>query len=162
MKWRDHSYDWIAWGTFAAIPLVIFWQCATSLADQDAASGGPMENAALYPRILAVVMTVLVIIQAGRLCFGAVVQLSPLKASAETIRACCATGLFVAYLVCLPVIGFHIATPVLCLAMFLLLRTGLVAAVSGAILLWLATSFIFEGLLNVVLPVGIFNIALFN
>lgn len=162
MKLRDYAFDWIAWLTFAAIPVTVFWQCSTSLVDQEAASGGPMENAALYPRILASVMTFLVIVQALRLFFGKVRQMSPLTARVETRRALVATGLFILYLACLPVIGFHIATPLLCFSLFLLLGMGVISSVIGALALWLVTSFVFEGLLSVVLPVGMFDIALFD
>jgi hypothetical protein len=162
MRFRAYAYDWVAWILFASVPVIVFWQCSTSLVEQDAAGGGPMENAALYPRVLAGVMSVLVVVQALRLLLGKVRQPSPFKAHPETRRALVGAGLFVVYLVALPVIGFHIATPLLCTGLFLLLGMSIVASVVGAVLLWLATSFVFAGLLNVVLPVGVYNISLFN
>jgi putative tricarboxylic transport membrane protein len=161
-RFRDHAFDWIAWAMFAAIPVVIFWQSATSLAEQGAASGGPMENAALFPRIVASIMAVLVAIMALRLVLGRVRQKSPLQAAEGTRLALVATGIFTVYLVVLPYAGFHLATPVLCFLLFWMLGIGPVAAVAGGIGLSLATAFVFEGLLNVVLPVGVFNIALFS
>ncbi|MCT7378156.1 tripartite tricarboxylate transporter TctB family protein [Chelativorans salis] len=161
-RFRDFAFDWIAWAIFAAIPAVIFWQSATSLAEQDAASGGPMENAALYPRIVASIMAVLAAALALRLVLGRVQQRSPLEARAGTRPALVATGVFTIYLIVLPYAGFHLATPVLCFLLFWLLGIGPVAALAGGIGLSLATAFVFEGLLNVVLPVGAFNIALFS
>lgn len=161
-KFRDYAFDWIAWLLFAAIPAVIFWQSATSLAEQGAASGGPMQNAALYPRILATAMTVLVMLQAVRLALGRVRQASPLQGTETTRLALLISGVFVLYLVALPYAGFHITTPPFCFAMFLLLGLRVPAALFGAVVLWVATAYVFEGLLNVILPVGVFEIALFN
>ncbi len=159
---RDYAFDWIAWAIFASIPVTIFWQASTSLVEQGGASGGPLQNAAYYPRLLAVIMSALVIIQAIRLLLGMVVQTSPLKGDVGTVRACIGTVIFFVYLLVLPIVGFHVATPVLCICLFLLLQMGIVQTIVATLVLWLATSLIFEGLLNVVLPVGMFNIALFN
>jgi putative tricarboxylic transport membrane protein len=161
-RFRDYTYDWIAWAIFAAIPATIFWQSATSLAEQGAASGGPMENAALFPRIVASIMVVLVAVLALRLFLGRVQQKSPLEAAEGTRLALVATGFFTVYLVVLPYAGFHLATPVLCFLLFWLLGIGPIAAIAGGIGLSLATAFVFEGLLNVVLPVGVLNITLFS
>ena len=161
-RFRDYAFDWIAFAMFAAIPAVIFWQCATSLEDQGAASGGPMANAALFPRIVASIMTVLVAVLALRLVLGRVLQRSPLRAAEGTRAALIATALFTLYLILLPHAGFHLATPVLCFLLFRLLGIRPLAAIPGGILLSLGAAFVFEGLLNVVLPVGMFNIAVFS
>ena len=159
---RDYAFDWIAWAIFASIPVTIFWQASTSLVEQGGASGGPLQNAAYYPRLLAVFMSALVLIQAVRLVLRRVAQTSPLKRDVGTVRAFIGTAIFFIYLLALPTVGFHIATPILCLSLFLLLQMGIVQAIAATLVLWLTTSLIFEGLLNVVLPVGMFNIALFN
>ena len=159
---RRHAFDWIALLIFAVVPAVIFWQSATSLAEQGAASGGPMENAAFYPRIVASIMTLLVILHAVRLLTGRVSGTSPAMAGPSTGRALVATALFVVYLAALPYAGFHLATPSLCFCLFWLLGMRGVPSMIGAVILWLAAAFVFEGLLNVVLPVGLFNIAIFS
>ena len=158
----DHAFDWIALAGFAAIPVTIFWQTATSLSEQGVASGGPMANAAFYPEILAWILSALVAIHAIRLATGRVSKPSPLTAGPEIGRALITTGLFVVYLLAMPVMGFHIVTPLLCLGLLLLYRIPPLWAVPGALILWLGSAFIFEGLLNVVLPVGVFGIAIFN
>jgi putative tricarboxylic transport membrane protein len=159
---RDYAYDWIAWAMFAAIPVLIFWQSATSLTEQGVASGGPMQNAALFPRIIAFAMTLLVAVLGLRLVLGRVRRPSPLHAAEGTRLALAATALFFVYLIVLPRAGFHLATPVLGFLMFWLLGIRPLAALAGGTALSLVTAFVFEGLLNVVLPVGVFNIALFN
>jgi putative tricarboxylic transport membrane protein len=161
-RFLRHGFDWIAWLFFAAIPAVIFWQSATSLAEQGAAGGGPLENAAFYPRVIATLMTIVVIVQGVRLLLGRVQQASPFEAAEGTRLALALTGLFVVYLVSLPYAGFHIATPVLLVCMTCAMGVRPVPAVLGSAALWLSASYVFEGFLNVVLPVGIFNLTLFG
>ena len=161
-KIRDNAYDWLAWLLFAAVPVVIFWQSATSLAEQGAASGGPLENAALYPRVVATVMTAIVIIQALRLLLGRVATRSGFRMESGTPLAIALSVLFVAYLIALPYAGFHIVTPLLCISMIWVFGIPPVAAILGGAMLWIGASYIFEGLLNVVVPVGIFNLTLFR
>ncbi|WP_319518478.1 tripartite tricarboxylate transporter TctB family protein [uncultured Martelella sp.] len=159
---RPFAFDWIALAIIAAVPVAIFWQSATSLEQQGAASGGPLENAAFYPRVIAVLLAFIVAVHVARLGLGKVQTLSPLKASDGTRLALVLSAVFVAYLLVLPYAGFHIVTPVLLLVFLLAFGVRPVSAVPGAIGMWLVASFVFEGLLNVVLPVGVFNITLFS
>ncbi|WP_336057130.1 tripartite tricarboxylate transporter TctB family protein [Nitratireductor sp. CH_MIT9313-5] len=161
-RFRAHAFDWIAWIFFASIPVVIFWQSATSLAEQGAASGGPLDNAALYPRVIAALMSVAVAIHGIRLLLGRVQGQSALEVGVGTRLGIALAALFVGYLLLLPHAGFHIATPVLLIVMTRALGLGIVPAVLGSVALWLGASFVFEGLLNVVLPVGMFNITMFS
>lgn len=161
-SFRDHAYDWLAWLLFASIPITIFWQSATSLDKQGAASGGPLENAALYPRVVAVVVTIVVVVQACRLLLGRAARPSPFEVSVGTPLALVLMALFVAYLVALPHAGFHIVTPLLCVAMIWALGVQPLAALIGGAVLWIGASYMFEGVLNVVLPVGMFNLSLFR
>ena len=159
---RDYAFDWIACLFFASIPVVIFWQTATSLAEQDAASGGPLDNAAFYPRLIAALISVAVTIHGIRLLFGRVQDQSTFKAETGTRLGVFLTILFLVYLLVLPYAGFHIATPILLIMMTRALGLGLLSALAGSVVMWLGTSFVFEGLLNVVLPVGMFNITIFS
>ena len=67
MKFRDHGFDWIVWALFLGLPPLVMHQAATSLAEQGVASGGPLENAAVFPRIVAWVLAGLCVIHALRL-----------------------------------------------------------------------------------------------
>ena len=162
LRIRPFAFDWIALAIIAMAPVAIFWQSATSLARQDAASGGPLENAAFYPRVIAALLAFVVVIHALRLGLGKVQTLSPLKASGGTRLALILSALFVAYLMVLPLAGFHIVTPILLLTFLCAFGVRPLVAILGAIGMWLTASFVFEGLLNVVLPVGAFNITLFS
>ncbi|TNB48847.1 hypothetical protein FF124_06920 [Martelella lutilitoris] len=161
-RFRAFAFDWIALAIVAAAPAAIFWQSATSLKRQGAAAGGPLENAAFYPRVIALLLSVVVAIHALRLLTGKVQTVSPFKASDGTRLALILSAVFVAYLLALPYLGFHILTPALMLVFLLAFGIGPLPAIIGAIGIWLVASFVFEGLLNVVLPVGIFNITLFS
>ncbi len=159
---RAHAFDWMAWLLFASVPAVIFWQSATSLAEQGASEGGALENAALYPRVIATAMSVAVAVQGARLLLGRVQHLSPFEAEPGTRLALVLTAVFVGYLALLPYAGFHILTPVLLTVTMRAFGLTWLSAAVGSIALWLATSFVFEGMLNVVLPVGVFAISVFG
>lgn len=159
---RDYAFDWIAWLFFASIPALIFWQSATSLAEQGAASGGPLDNAAFYPRVIASLMSFIVAVQGIRLVLGRVSHYSPFLREGGTPLALSFTAVFVIYLIVLPYSGFHLATPPLCIGMMWAMGVRPVPSLFLGLVLWLCASFVFEGLLNVVLPVGIFNLTIFN
>lgn len=159
---RSHAYDWIVWALFLAVPLVIFWQSATSLQEQGVADGGPMENAAQFPRLIAWIMLGLAGLNGLRLLRGRVRETSPVMPTPTTRLALMATGYFLLYLVTLPYLGYHLSTPVLNSAMLLLFGLRLLPSLAGGIAMSLIVAAVFEGLLNVVLPVGIFQISLFG
>lgn len=159
---KPYAYDWITWALFLALPLVIFWQSATSLEEQGVASGGPMENAALFPRMIAWLLLGLAALNGARLLTGRVARTSPLRPTDTTRLAVIATTLFVVYLLILPYLGYHVATPVLMALLLILLGLGPVASVVGGVAMSLSVAAVFQGLLNVVLPVGIFEITIFG
>jgi len=161
-RFRDYAFDWVAWLFFASIPVLIFWQSATSLAEQGAASGGPLDNAAFYPRVIATLMSVVVAIQGARLILGRVSHRSPFTREGGTPLALAFSSVFVIYLIALPSWGFHLATPPLCIGMMWAMGVRPVPAFIGGLVLWFCASFVFEGLLNVVLPVGMFGLTIFN
>lgn len=159
---RKYAYDWAAWLFFAALPLVVFQQNAGPLAEQGAASGGPMANAAIYPAIIAWVMLALSAINLLRILAGRLSQPSAAEATPTTRLALLATALFVAYLCALPWLGYYIATPVLLSVLFALLGISLPLSLGGAALSTLVVAAVFEGMLNVVLPLGMFKFTLFG
>ncbi|WEX12101.1 tripartite tricarboxylate transporter TctB family protein [Chelativorans sp. AA-79] len=161
-RFREHAFDWIAWLLFASIPVVIFWQSATSLAEQGAATGGPLDNAAFYPRVIAVLMSAAVLLHGLRLLLGRVQHRTALEAAPGTRLALSLSVLFVAYLILMPYVGFHLATPILLVIMMRALGVRILQSILGSAVLWLVTSYTFEGLLNVVLPVGMLNISIFS
>jgi len=149
---------------FLALAGLVFHQTGTSFAEQGAASGGAMFNAALYPELLA---WALILFSAVRLIDIArrLTRPTPTDVSVEPSggpvlpRALTATGLLVVYLICLKPLGYHLTTPVFMFALFALLGTrNLLVAAALALATSLTMSFVFEYLLNVILPVGMFGI----
>lgn len=149
---------------FLALAGLVFQQTATSFVEQGAASGGAMFNAALYPEILAwslILLSAARLIDIFRKLPGGYAAASMDRASGEFAlpRALIATGLLVIYLICLKPLGYHLATPVFMFALFWLLGTrNLLLAAALAVTTSLTMSFMFEYLLNVILPVGMFGI----
>lgn len=162
MQFRNRGFDWIAWAFFVALPPVVGWQIATSLTDQGVASGGAMQNAATFPGIVAIALAGLCIIQALRLVFDRTEEKAPLTGTPSTRLALVATGLFLVFLLSLGVVGYYIAAPVLLVALMRLFGVGWPGAAVAAVVMTLAVAFVFEGLLNVVLPLGFSKFTLFG
>lgn len=162
MKFKELGYDWLAWVFFIVIPLVVFWQISTSLVEQGAASGGPLSNAAVFPRIVAWLMLGLAGLSALQIVAGRITAMSPIAATPTTKHALIATGIFLCYLFVLRPVGYYIATPVLIAALLRLFGLGWAVSLIGAVIMSLTVAGLFEGLLNVVLPLGHFKFTLFG
>lgn len=162
MKLKELGYDWLAWVFFIVIPLMVFWQISTSLVEQDAASGGPLSNAAIFPQIVAWVMLGLAGVSAVQIVAGRVTTPSPIAATPTTKHALIATAIFLLYLFVLGPVGYYIATPVLIAALLRLFGLGWVPCLVGAAVMTLTVAGLFEGLLNVVLPLGHLKFTLFG
>lgn len=159
---QDQAYDWIVWALFLALPLVIFWQSATSLEDQGVAHGGPMSSAAQFPRMIAWLLLALAGINGARLLLRRVSEISPIAPTDTTRLALISTICFVAYLLVLPVLGYHLTTPVLMALLLWLFGLSALPSLTGGLAMSLLVAAVFQGLLNVVLPVGLFEITLFG
>ena len=162
----SRTLNFIALGFLLAVIVTVFWQIGTDLKEQGIASGGPYDNAAAYPRTVAIFIGVLLVLQL-------VIELLKDKATpqkeapkaAEDIqpsdlrRSGMMLAIFAVYVMVLTTIGYHLATaPMICAIMWIsgMRRTLKIAISSVAIATGLA--FIFEVFLNVVLPLGIWNI----
>jgi hypothetical protein len=166
-------------GGFLALVSLVYHETWVTLEAEGAASGGAMDNAAMYPEWLAGALLVLCLIQAVRIVTGVETRslddadaaavgppMVPAALDAGAIRtyrlkALAAAVAVVAYLLLLKPLGYHIATPLLMAVLFYLLEVRNVLWLVG---LALATSIVaalfFEKLLNVVLPVGMFALSL--
>lgn len=155
-----------ALGFLLAVIVIVFWQIGTDLKEQGIASGGPYDNAAAYPYAIAVFVGILLIIQLT-------IELSKNKAEPQA-RASQATediqpsdlhragmmlAIFAAYVMVLTTIGYHLATaPMICAIMWICGMRNLLKIAISSIVIATGFAFIFEVFLNVVLPLGIWNI----
>ena len=140
---------------FWGVPAIAFWQFHTSFAAQDADSGSPFDNAAMFPRLVAIGLIGLGGLQIGRLIWmgAAGTDTSP-RSRGLTLRALACLAAFVMYLFSVSTLGFVAATPAVLLAMFLILGARPLVAIGIAVLATATVGIVFGTILNVVLPVG--------
>lgn len=165
---RDHAGDaiindkhanWLVIGFFLIIIAIVFQQIATSMTVQGIASGSPYDNAAAYPRAVAIIIGILLLIQAalGRLNRTVkTVNVTPLE---TLIKPALLLGIFAVYLALLGWLGYHLTTSLMIMAIMMLCGvrsvTTLIASSVGISLLF---AFLFEYFLKIVLPGGIFSL----
>lgn len=147
----------------AAVCTLVLFEAATTMAERGQASGTPIQNAALYPRLLAVLLLILVVAQAFADLRQGVAGGSDARATTprRLVQMSVVMLALVSYLALLPILGFLLATPVFVLALLLglgerepVVLIALSLAVPAGCLL------VFQVLLNVNLPRGVFGIAL--
>ena len=100
-----------ALGFLLAVIVIVFWQIETDFEEQGIASGGPYDNAASYPRGIAIFIGILLALQF-------VVELlkgNPRSRSEEIqvpdlSRAALMLVVFAVYLMVLTTVGYHLAT----------------------------------------------------
>jgi hypothetical protein len=191
----SRRFDWIVTGLALLLPVLVFLEVAGPLVEQDAASGGPMRDAAFFPEVVAWALLLPIAANVFRLVRtsrapagqdpGAVdapgAETRPEtgpgigpetgpetkpgtgpRSQRDTGLALQATGLFVAYLLVLPWAGYYLATPLLLVVLMRMFGSGWIAALLAAAGMTLAVAFVFEGLLDVVLPLGLAKFTLFG
>ena len=150
---------------FFGVAGIAFWQFATSFAEQDANSGGPFDNAAMYPRLIAWSLIILGAVQvATTLIFkrtdvpaGGSEPVAGAKGEDGgrlLLRALACFATFILYLSVVTTVGYIAATIVMLLVMFVILGARPIAAAVVAVAATFVAGFVFGTLLNVVLPVG--------
>lgn len=149
---------------FLGVGVMILHQCATSLREQGYDTGTPITNAALYPRILVTVlltMSVTQIIKEIRNLGTEMTDDMGLLTHERLIQVVQCTGLGLAYLILLPIIGYLAMTPLfVALVLLSLGDRHILNIVIFSILLTIGCSLMFQGVFNVNLPRGLFGIAL--
>lgn len=154
--------EWLVVVLIVAVIGLVFQQAATSMAIQGIASGGPYNNAAAYPKMIAVALALLIgaqgMIQALRarkptLDSGKQVQVH------ELLRPGAFVGIFAIYLGSLGFLGYHIATPLMLAALMLLggIRRPL-AILLPISMISFGFAYVFEAWLKIVLPGGILHL----
>lgn len=149
--------EWLVVAFFVVLIGTVFQQISTSMTEQGIASGGPYDNAAAYPKAVAILVGCLlaILIVVGRVFpkegEAAVLAVDKLRRPALLL------GLFAVFLWSLGYFGYHISTPPMLMTIMVLggLRRPLeILAVGVGVSFLLA--FVFEVFLKIVLPGGIF------
>ena len=147
----------------AAVSGLVLYEAATTLTEAGYASGTPISNAALYPRLLAGLLLSLLTLQVvaefrGKVSPGPAEDAPATGHGPQTALTALSITLYIALL---PVAGFLVATPVLVLGLLLLLGDRAPLTLIGVpVAITLGCLLVFQGIFNVNLPRGIFGIAL--
>lgn len=154
---RRHA-EWLAVAFFAVLIAVAFHQIYTAMTEQGIASGGPYDNAAAYPKAVAILIGVLIAGQAVVLVLGRK-GAGDAMSLVELGRPAAALLIFAIYLFALGAVGYHLATPAMIVSVMILsgFRNPLIMVGFGAGVS-LMIAYFFEGQLKVVLPGGMFGL----
>ena len=158
---------------FLAVAAIVFWQTNTDLVEKDIASGSMQYNAAFVPEVLATVLVILAVFQIVQIIRNSGPNSVSIDAQDEAsgeapterglaVRSVVALVFIALYILALRPLGYHIATPMLLASLFALLNVRNPFLLLGlSIGLSFVSAYVFGGLLNVVLPAGVFEIAPF-
>jgi hypothetical protein len=156
----NKQVNWLVIVFFAIIIAVVFQQIHTSMTEQGIASGGPYDNAAAYPKAVAIIIGLLLLLQAGLtwLSRGPSDSADGFAISG-TYRPMALLGIFALYLGLLGVLGYHLTTAPMIIALLLVCGAGMsVRIVLIALLISFSLAYFFEAHLKVVLPGGIYGL----
>ncbi|MGH1478659.1 MAG: tripartite tricarboxylate transporter TctB family protein [Geminicoccales bacterium] len=153
---RKHA-EWLVALFFSVVIAIVFYEIATSMTEQGIASGGPYDNAAAYPRAVAIIIGILIVLvlamdraPAGE---GDALTIRDLRRPALLLL------IFAIYLWALGYLGYHLATTPMLMAVMVLggARSPVeIVAASASVAFGLA--WFFEAFLKIVLPGGIFSL----
>lgn len=150
--------SWLVALFFAVIIALVFQQIATSMTEQGIASGGPYDNAASYPRAIAIIIGVLIALQLVSERITGAHQPEPLAPDAMR-RAIGLLVIFAVYLSLLSWLGYHLAaTPMVFAIMWISGGRNIGKLLIAALLMSFVFAYVFENFLNVVLPGGVFRL----
>lgn len=154
--------EWLVVVLIVAVIALVFQQAATSMASQGIASGGPYNNAAAYPKMIAVGLALMI---AAQVVTQAVRARKPAGESGTQVplrelwRPGAFVGIYAIYLGSLGVLGYHIATPLMLAALMLLggIRRPLAILLPVA-MISVGFAYVFEAWLKIVLPGGFLHL----
>ena len=157
--------NFIALGFLLAVIVTVFWQIETDLKEQGIANGGPYDNAASYPRMIAgliccllAVQFVMELVRKTDVPQGNAEQITDVQPT-DLRRAGMMLAVFAVYLTGLTTVGYHLATaPMIFAIMWICGMRNVAKLAIASIAIATGFAFVFEVFLNVVLPLGIWNI----
>lgn len=153
--------SWLITLFLVIVIAIVFQQISTSMTEQGIASGGPYNNGAAYPRSIAIAIAALLLIE-----FILNMLRTKLKPDTHTEirlkdleRPALLLLLFAIYVSVLTMVGYHLVTAPMVFGMMWICgaREKIKLAVASLIIAF-ASAYIFEKILNVVLPGGVFGL----
>lgn len=153
--------NWMVVVFLAIIIGLVFQQIHTSMVKQGIASGGPYDNAAAYPRAIAILIGIMLVAQGVGMWSQRRAKSAPGDTAlvSELVRPALLIVIFGLYLFGLSTLGYHLSTTPMLVAVMLLCgvrKPHLLVAVSLGISFVFA--FLFEFFLTIVLPGGYFGL----
>lgn len=150
--------NWIVALFLIAVVAIVFQQISTSMTEQGIATGGPYDNGAAYPRAVAIVIAALVLLQLLLSAFEKTnTQEIQATSLAQLKRPVLVLLVFTIYVSALTTLGYHLTTtPMIFALMWACGARSYLKQAVAATLIAFAFAYIFEKVLNVVLPGGIF------
>ncbi len=161
MKLNRYYAEWLSLGFFLALVAVVFQQINTDLTQQGIASGGPLQNAAFYPRAVAILIIGIVCIRVVQLVLEIKQTTAelPFKSLRQLILPAKLVFLFGVYLYLLGVLGYHLTTtPFLFLVTYISGDRKTLYNILFSASVALLIAYLFENFLRLVLPGGVFSI----
>ena len=138
--------------------LLVFYDVNTSMVEQGIAKGDAYQNAAAYPIVLSIILIFCISLVICRNLIFRNIEKTNLIFDLKHIQLFI---IFCIYLIFLDMVGYHLLTPILLfITSFIYGERNWFITIIYSIIISLLIALIFEELLNVVLPVGVFEIAL--
>ena len=138
---------------------LVFYDINTSMVEQGIAKGDAYQNAAAYPTVLSIILIACIgLVSLRNLILSKNIEETELIFDLKHIQLFI---IFCIYLIFLDMVGYHLLTPILLfITSFIYGERNWFITIIYSIIISLLIALIFEELLNVVLPVGVFEIAL--
>ncbi len=163
MRLNRYYAEWLSLVFFLALVAIVFQQINTDLAKQGIASGGPLQNAAFYPRGVAILIIGIVCVRIVQLTLEIKQNPAelPFKNLRQLILPAVLIGLFGLYLFLLGVLGYHLTTtPFLFLVTYISGDRKIFYNILFSASVALLIAYLFENFLMLVLPGGMFSISI--
>ena len=155
MKFNATHAEWAAMVLWVALVGIVFWQTNTDFVRQGIASGGPFHNAAMFPEIVAVVISLCAVPIVVQAVLRNRKQPKPALSLRDLRRPLALLLAFSLYLALLDVLGYYIATvPFLFFVVWLCGERKIINPAFFSVVVTFVVALVFQRYLTVVLPRG--------
>ncbi|WP_159590409.1 tripartite tricarboxylate transporter TctB family protein [Chelativorans xinjiangense] len=158
MSFTVRQANWLTVAVLLVIVGIVFQQIATDMVEQGIASGSPYDNAAAYPKAVAILLGGMALLQ-SILMFIRRAPDEPPASAKQLRRPALLVLIFAVYLALLGWLGYHLTTvPMLAAVMLLCGMRRPMRILPQAIVISFGLAYFFEAYLKIVLPGGVFQL----